>query len=160
MTEPSAAIDAAHPPELMLKAINPALKQVLKTPLGSLIGDFMLISFTGRKSGKRYSTPVSAHRLDGDLYVVLEAQWKYNFRDGADAQVSYRGKTRTMRGELITDRAAVAAICERVATSYGATKAQRQMGMTFRDDRLPSIAEWEDAADRMKIAAIKLTSKA
>ena len=61
---------------------------------------------------------------------------------------------------LRTDRAAVAAICERVATSYGVKKAQRQMGMTFRDGRLPSIAEWEEAADRLKIAAIKLTSQA
>lgn len=154
------AVDAAHPPDAMLSVLNPALKVALKTPLGRLIGDFMLVSFTGRKSGKKYSTPVSAHQLDGDLYVVLEAQWKYNFRDGADAQVSHRGTTRTMRGELITDHAAVAAICQRVATSYGAKKAQRQMGMTFRDDRLPSIAEWEDAADRLKIAVITLTSKA
>ena len=153
-------IDAAHPPDAMLAVVNPTLRFLLKTPLGGLIGDFMLVTFTGRKSGKRYSTPVSAHHLDGDLYVVLEAQWKYNFRDGADAEVSYRGKTRTMRGELITDRSAVAAICERVATSYGPKKAQRQMGMTFRDDRLPTAAEWEDAVDRMKIATIKLTPKA
>ncbi|MDG4663645.1 hypothetical protein [Mycobacterium sp. 236(2023)] len=154
------AVDAAHPPEAMLSVVNPALKILLKTPVGGLIGDFMLVSFTGRKSGKKYSTPVSAHQLDGGLYVVLEAQWKYNFRDGADAQVSFKGKTRTMRGDLITDRAAVAALCERIATSYGAKKAQRQMGMTFAGDRLPTIAEWEDAADRLKIAAIKLTSQA
>lgn len=151
------AVDAAHPPEVMLKVVNPALKVLLKTPLGGVIGDFMLVGFTGRKTGKRYATPVSAHQLDGALYVVLEAQWKYNFRDGADADVSYRGKTRTMRGELITDRTTVAGIAERVATSYGPKKAQRQMGMTFRDDRLPSVAEWEDAVDRMKIAVIKLT---
>ncbi|MBB2989596.1 deazaflavin-dependent oxidoreductase (nitroreductase family) [Mycolicibacterium iranicum] len=152
-------VDAAHPPEGVLRVINPTLRFVLKTPLGGAIGDFMLVTFTGRKSGKRYSTPVSAHRLDGDLYVVLEAQWKHNFRGGADAQVAYRGKTRTMHGELITDRSAVAAICERVATSYGPKKAQRQMGMTFREGRLPSVAEWEEAVDQLKIAAIKLTSK-
>lgn len=151
------AIDAAHPPDAMLSVVNPTLKFLLKTPLGGLIGDFMLVSFTGRKSGRKYATPVSAHQLDGSLYVVLEAQWKHNFRDGADAQVSFRGKTRTMHGELITDRTAVAEICERVATSYGAKKAQRQMGMTFRDGRLPTVAEWLDAADRLKIAAIKLS---
>lgn len=141
----------------MLSVVNPTLKVLLKTPLGGLIGDFMLVSFTGRKSGKKYSTPVSAHHLDGALYVVLEAQWKHNFRGGADAQVSYGGKTRTMRGELITDKATVAQLCERIATSYGTKKAQRQMGMTFRDDRLPTVAEWTDAADRLKIAAIKLS---
>ncbi|MDA2891898.1 hypothetical protein PDG61_13315 [Mycolicibacterium sp. BiH015] len=153
------AIDAAHPPDVMLSVVNPTLKVLLKTPLGGLIGDFMLISFTGRKSGKKYATPVSAHQLDG-LYVILEAQWKHNFRGGADAQVSFRGKTSTMRGELITDTTTVAEICERVATSYGAKKAQRQMGMKFRDGRLPTVAEWTEAAGRLKMAAIKLTSKA
>lgn len=153
------AIDAAHPPDAMLSVLNPALKVLLKTPLGGLIGDFMLVSFTGRKSGKKYSTPVSAHQLDGVLCVILEAQWKHNFRGGADAQVSFRGKTRTMRGELVTDKATVAEICDRVATSYGAKKAQRQMGMKFRDDRLPTVAEWTDAADRLKIAAIKLAPR-
>ncbi|WP_395309660.1 hypothetical protein V4U86_02155 [Mycobacterium sp. AMU20-3851] len=151
------AVDAAHPPELLLRIVNPTLKLVLKTPLGGLIGDFMLVSFTGRKTGRRYATPVSAHRLDGALYVLLEAQWKYNFRDGADAQVSYRGKTTTMRGELISDPAAVAALAERIATSYGPKKAQRQMGLTFTGGRLPTVAQWETAARQLKLAAIKLS---
>lgn len=155
MTE-QPAVDAAHPPEAMLKIVNPTLRLLLTTPVGGVVGDFMLVRFTGRKSGKKYAIPVSAHQLDGDLYVVLEAQWKYNFRDGADAQVSHRGKTRTLRGELITDRTTVAGITERLATAYGAKKAQRLMGMTFRDDRLPTIAEWEDAVGRLKIAAIRL----
>ena len=151
------AVDAAHPPELLLRIVNPTLKLVLKTPLGGLIGDFMLVSFTGRKTGRRYATPVSAHHLDGTLYVLLEAQWKYNFRDGADAQVSYRGKTTTMRGELISDPAAVAALAERIATSYGPKKAQRQMGLTFTGGRLPTVAQWETAARQLKLAAIKLS---
>ncbi|MCV7435514.1 PNPOx family protein [Mycolicibacterium bacteremicum] len=151
------AVDAAHPPELLLRIVNPTLKFVLRTPLGGLIGDFMLVSFTGRKTGRRYATPVSAHRLDGALYVLLEAQWKHNFRGGADAQVSYRGKTTTMRGELIDDPAAVAALAERIATSYGPKKAQRQMGLTFANDRLPTVAQWESAARDVKLAAIRLS---
>jgi hypothetical protein len=152
------AVGAAHPPQLLLNIVNPALKLALKTPLGGLIGDFMLVAFTGRKSGKRYATPVSAHALDGALYVVLEAQWKYNFRDGAQAQVSHRGKTRTMRGELITEPAAVADIVNRIATSYSPKKAQRQLGLSFPDGVYPTPAEWEQSVRLLKIAAIKLTS--
>ncbi|XTP35695.1 hypothetical protein ACORG1_05500 [Mycobacterium sp. TJFP1] len=157
MTEP--AIDT-QTPEALLRVVNPTLRLALKTPLGGFLGDFMLVAFTGRKSGKKYAIPVSAHQLDGELYAVAEAQWKYNFRGGAEAQVSHRGKTRTMRGELITDPPTVAGICERVAASYGPRKAQRQMGMAFRDNRLPTTTEWEEAVTRLKIAAIKLTSKA
>lgn len=151
-------VDAAHPPDTLLRVVNPTLRAALRTPLGRFLGDFMLVGFTGRKSGKQYSTPVSAHRLEGELYVVLEAPWKHNFAGGADAQVSHLGSTRTMRGELITDRAAVAHICERVATSYGPKKGQRQLGLRFRDGRLPTLPEWEDAVDRLGIAAIKLTA--
>lgn len=142
---------------MLLNIVNPALKLALKTPLGGFIGDFMLVAFTGRKTGKRYATPVSAHTLDGALYVVLEAQWKYNFRDGAEAQVSYRGKTSTMRGELITEPAAVADIADRIARSYSPEKAQRQMGLTFRDGRYPTVAQWEESVRLVKIAAIRLT---
>jgi hypothetical protein len=160
MAEQSPAIDASHPPEPLLKAVNVALRRLLKTSLGSRIGDFMLVNFTGRKSGRQFSIPVSAHQLDGGLYVVLEAQWKYNFRDGAQAEVWHLGKRAAMQGQLITDPAAVVDVVDRVAQSYGAKKAQRSMGMKFRDDRLPSTADWEDAVPRLKIAAIKLTSKA
>jgi len=157
MADQSAAVEAAHPPEMLLRIMNPVLKVALKTPLGALMGDFMLVAFTGRKSGKRYATPVSAHALDGVLHVVLETQWKYNFRDGADAQVSHRGKTRTMHGELITEPATVAGIADQIARSYSPKKAQRQMGLTFRGGTYPTLAEWEESVRRLKIAAIKLT---
>ncbi len=159
MAEQSAAIEAAHPPELMLKVINPILRQALRSPLGSRITEFMLVRFTGRKSGRQFAVPVSAHHLDGKLYVVLEAQWKYNFRDGADAQVSHGGKTTAMRGVLITDKPTVADITHRLAQSYGAKRAQRTMGLKFRDDRLPSAADWTEAVERLKIAAIHLSPR-
>ncbi len=155
-----AAIEVSHPPDLALRTINPILRRALQTPLGGRLTEFMLVRFTGRKSGKRFAVPVSAHHLDGHLYVVLEAQWKHNFRDGADAQVSYRGKTSTMHGVLITEKAVVADIVDRLATGYGARKAQRTMGMKFDGDRVPTRQEWDDAVERLKISAIKLTPKA
>lgn len=120
--------------------------------------EFMLVGFTGRKTGRQFAVPVSAHQLDGDLYVVLAAKWKYNFRDGAAADVYYRGKKTAMLGDLITDRSTVAGITHRLAQSYGARRAQRTMGMKFRNGQVPTVAEWEDAVDRLGISAIKLTS--
>lgn len=155
-----AAIEVSHPPEAMLKTVNVILRRVLGTPLGRALSEFMVLDFTGRKSGRHFSIPVSAHRLDGDLYAVLEAQWKYNFRDGADARVSHGGRTTEMHGVLMTDRAAVADLAQRLASGYGAKKAQRMMGMTFTGDRVPSREEWLEAVDRLKISAIKLAPKA
>ncbi len=152
-----AAIEAVHPPDAVLKTINPILRRALPTPVGALIGDFMLLRLTGRKSGRHYAIPVSAHQLDGNLYAVMEAQWKHNFRGGADVQVSHRGRTSTMRGVLLTDAGEVADIVHRLATAYGPKKAQRMMGMKFSSDRVPSREEWVEAVARIAISAISLT---
>ncbi|UXA18754.1 hypothetical protein [Mycobacterium sp. SMC-4] len=155
-----AAIEISHPPGVILRTLNPVLRRVLRTPLGGRLTELMVVSFRGRKSGRQFEVPVSAHHLDGDLYVVLEAQWKHNFRDGADAEVTYQGQTTPMTGVLITDRAAVTDVAHRLTASYGAKKAQRMMGLKFADGRVPTQQEWTEAVDRLGIAAVKLTPKA
>ena len=154
------AIDTAHPPELMLRVVNPALRVALRLPvLGTALKDLMIVEYTGRKSGRRFSVPVSAHHLDGDLYVILVAGWKHNFANGAPADVWIGGKKTPMQGQLITDPATVADIAHRVATDYGAKKAQRSMGLTFGGDTVPSFEDFTEAATRLKLAAIKLTPR-
>ncbi|WP_422742089.1 hypothetical protein ACN27E_13620 [Mycobacterium sp. WMMD1722] len=150
-------ITAAHPPDLLLNLVNPALRIALKTPLGGALKQFMVLEFTGRKSGRNFAIPVSAHHLDGVLYAVLEAKWKYNFREGAPARVTTGGQTTQMHGELITETATVADIVHRIATNYGAKKAQQTMGLKFEGDSVPSLDEFTEAATRLKMAAIRFT---
>ncbi len=156
MTEQSPAVTLSHPPEALLRIGNPGMRILLRTPLaGSLRDQMMVVSFSGRKSGRKYSIPLSAHRIDNQLYAITSAQWKFNFRDGATAAVLLGGKTTTMRGELIQDTAVVADISRRCAESYGVKRAQRMMGLKFRDPRIPTVEEFADAVDRDRIAAIR-----
>jgi hypothetical protein len=158
MTEQLPAVTIAHPPPALLKVMNPVLGGLLRTPLAGAARDqMMVIHVTGRRTGRRYSIPVSAHQLDGALYALTSAPWKNNFRDGATAEVLHRGTTTTMRGELITDPAVVADLSHRCAEKYGAKKAQRMMGLKFRDDRVPTLAEFTEEATRDHMAAIRLT---
>jgi hypothetical protein len=158
MTDQLPAVSISHPPEGLLRAVNPAVKFLLGTPLGgSMRRQMMVLNFTGRKSGRQYSLPVSAHRLDDDLYALASAGWTANFRDGANAEVLWDGKKTTMRGELIRDPATVAGLSRRAAESYGAKKAQRMMGLKFRDNRVPTLEEFTEAAQREGMGAIKLT---
>jgi hypothetical protein len=145
MAEQSYAIDIGHPPTALLRIVNPMLRSLLRTPL------------TGRKTGRPYSLPVSAHVIDGDLYALTGAPWKQNFRDGAAAEVVYDGKTTAMRGELIRDRAVVSDLYLRCAQSYGVQRAQRLIGLKFRDQRIPTLDEFGEAVDRMHLGAVKLT---
>jgi hypothetical protein len=159
MTEQSPAVTPSHPPEALLRVVSPLMRLLLRTPLGGpLRNQMMVVSFTGRKTGRQYSIPLSAHQIDNDLYAITSAKWKYNFRDGAPAEVLHKGKTTTMRGELIQDRAIVADVSRRCAEGYGVKRAQTMMGLKFRDARIPTVEEFAEAVDRDHIAAVRLTS--
>jgi hypothetical protein len=158
MTEQSYAVDVGHPPSALLRVVNPILGRLLTTPFaGPLRKQLMVLSFTGRKTGRQFSIPLSAHVIDNDLYSLTGAAWKQNFRDGATAQVVYDGKTTAMRGELIRDRAVVSDLLHRCSQSYGVKRAQRMIGLKFRDNRIPTLEEFAEAVDRLHLGAVKLT---
>jgi hypothetical protein len=158
MAEQSYAIDAGHPPSALLRLINPMMGFLLRTPLaGAARKQFMVLNFTGRKTARPYSIPLSAHVIDDQLYALTGSGWKQNFRDGAPAQVVYDGKKTAMRGELIRDRATVSDLLLRAAESYGVQRAQRMIGLKFRDQRIPTRDEFADAVDRLHLGAVRLT---
>jgi len=157
MAEQSAAVITSHPPELLMRAMNSVLRRLLRTPLGRALPDFMVLNFAGRKSGRQFSIPVSAHVIDGSLYALANAGWKVNFRGGKPARVVRGGKETAMRGDLIEDPDVIADLCHRTATKYGASKAQRNMGLKFRDAGLPSLPEFRQAVDENKLVAIRFT---
>jgi hypothetical protein len=58
MTEQSPAVTISHPPAAILRVVNPILGYLLRTPLaGAAREKMMVVSFTGRKTGRRYSIP-------------------------------------------------------------------------------------------------------
>jgi hypothetical protein len=161
MTEQSNAITVSHPPEAFLRVVNPIMKLMLHTPFaGAARNQLMVVNFTGRKSGHHYSIPLSAHVIDGVLYAMTGKIWKNNFRDGAAAQVLHDGKTTTMRGELITDKAQVTDLYSRCAESYGAKRAERAMGLGFRDHQVPTHDQFAEAVDELHLRAIRFTPAA
>jgi deazaflavin-dependent oxidoreductase (nitroreductase family) len=90
---------------------NDFVKFFLRTPLYVFMGDTMLITVTGRKTGKKYTTPVGFYR-DGDFLWVLssrERTWWRNVQDGADVKMRIRGKDVTGFAESVLDEEAVAA---------------------------------------------------
>ena len=141
-----------------MRLVNPAMRFLLRSPLAGLVrNQFMVLSFTGRKTGRAYSIPLSAHLIDGQLYALTGSSWKQNFRGGGPVQVVYDGKTTAMRGELIRDRALVSDLLLRCAQSHGVQRAQRMIGLRFRDPRIPTRDEFAEAVDRLRLGAVRLS---
>ncbi len=88
------------------KLYNPIMIALLRSPLHSLVDkQTMVITVTGRKSGKRYTFPVSYIR-DGETLLVISQKdrtWWKNLRNGAQVTVFLQGHALQARGETLTD---------------------------------------------------------
>jgi deazaflavin-dependent oxidoreductase (nitroreductase family) len=63
----------------------------------------MLISFTGRKTGKAYQQPVSYVQQDNTLLTPGGGKWKLNLREDQPVRIRLRGQDVLARPELIKD---------------------------------------------------------
>lgn len=72
---------------------NKLMRALLRSPLHRIASrSVMLISFTGRKSGKTYTTPIS-YKLEGDQVTAFtHAKWSRNLADGAPVLLNIKRK--------------------------------------------------------------------
>jgi len=93
---------------------NPLIEWLLRSPLHFFVSkNMMLISFTGRKSGKRYTTPVNYWHMpdEGGEYLATTSQkdrlWWRNLRGGAQVSLRLQGEDRVGNAEVIEDQQGV-----------------------------------------------------
>lgn len=92
--------------------VNDLVASVLRGHLHGLMdADVMLVTMTGRKSGKPIILPVNYVREGDTLWVtsMRERTWWRNLRGGAPATLLLKGIEVTARGEAVEDEAQVAA---------------------------------------------------
>lgn len=70
------------------------------TPLGARL---MLISFTGRRSGKAYRQPVSYVRAGDVLLTPGGGRWTLNLNDDTPVRIRLKGHDLLARPELVKD---------------------------------------------------------
>lgn len=85
------------------KVMNAMPTLLLKSPLHPVMSArYLLLTFTGRKSGRRYTTPV-AYLRDGDRLVIsTDSPWGCNVIDGRLVTVRLRGRTYDGVGHRLT----------------------------------------------------------
>ena len=92
----------------IMRAVNVPMRAALSLPFATpLSGNLMLISYTGRKSGKAYRQPVSYVR-DGDVLLTPGGgRWTLNLAGARPTRIRLRGRDEAARPELVTDPAEV-----------------------------------------------------
>ena len=89
---------------------NDFMAWVLRSPFhGMLSNGMMLITVTGRKTGKTYTTPVGYYEEDGDLWILTsrDRSWWRNLQGGASVKLLLKRKPVTVFAETVLDGKAV-----------------------------------------------------
>jgi len=98
----------------VVRLFNPFMRLVLGSRAHSMMsGRLMLLSFTGGKTGRRYTTPVSYVREGTDLLVPGGGAWWKNLTGGI-AMVRLQGQWKVVTPELIREPAALSATLGRM----------------------------------------------
>lgn len=76
---------------------NPLIKLLLRSPLHGIASSSLLaLTYTGHKSGKRYSVPLSYVKDGDDLLIITfkRRTWWRSLRGGAEVNVRVEGRDR------------------------------------------------------------------
>ncbi len=85
---------------------NPFMKLLLRSPLHMIASkSTLLLTFTGRNSGKSYTTPVNYAIIRDAIYITSYRSrgWWRNLRGGARVNVCLKGRNMEATGEVIED---------------------------------------------------------
>ena len=136
--------------------VNSAMKLVLRSPVHGMVSkNILLITFTGRKSGKTYTTPVSYSQHGDQVYVFTHADWWRNLRGGTPVTLRLRGREIQGLAEPVAE--------DKQAIAAGLTAHLRKVpgdarfyGVTFDEHGNPRAEEVEKAVQTVVMLRIRL----
>ena len=147
-TPAPAPIRTSVPRTPVLHAINPFVSAILRSPLHRLLSPLvLLLTYTGRKTGRSYTIPVGYSREDDTFTIWSAHPWWKNLSGGAPVVVRLRGRQRTGWAVAIEDREAVLTEVERLVARCGLKEAGRRIGLAL--DTTPPPAP-DDIAQAMQ----------
>jgi deazaflavin-dependent oxidoreductase (nitroreductase family) len=91
---------------MSVRVANKVVKGLLRSPLHPVLSRTVdVVGYTGRRSGRRFSTPTQ-YVASGDDVIILVGHpetktWWRNFRDAHDLDVLVRGRWRPMTARAI-----------------------------------------------------------
>lgn len=144
-------------PDAAYKVINPLMSLLLRSPLHSLASDsIMLITFTGRKSGNEYTTPVGYWVRDGRVIVTTHSPWWHNLKGGQPVELRLKGERREGIATPHPDPEDVADYVADFIDRRGVSAARR-LGIQIEGEREPTHEELVAGVEGTVVIEIELT---
>lgn len=136
--------------------MNKVMTWMLRSPLHRIVSkNLLLITFTGRKSGKVYTTPVSYCQQDDRVTIFTHANWWKNLR--GDAMVTLRLQGRDRQGQAVLVADDKHAIADELATHLQKTPFDAKFyDVSFDDAGVPRPEDVLKAVETVVMIQVKL----
>ena len=148
-------IERVHPPKPIMRLVNP-LMRALASRSGKVQSFVLVLHYRGRRTGQRYDLPVGYRIVDGRILLFTNSQWRHNFRDGLEIEITYRGRRRPARASLIDDPAIVADLYQKRFGEMDRRRAQRDLGVRVSVARPPTREEWMALVKREGMSIVEV----
>ena len=145
-------------PEAAYRLVNPFFEALLRSPLHSLVSDrLLLITFTGRRSGEEFTTPVAYDREGETLAIIstTDSNWWRNLRGGQPVRIHLRSERRRAVAELTEDTETVAQYLRRYIERNG-TENTGVVGVRIEKCHTPTLDELRQAAETIVVVRVYL----
>ena len=124
--------------------LNVGVGLLLRSPLHGLVsGRIMLLTVTGRRSGRRFTVPVSYLRYGGDILGFTSGGWSAWWKNLRGAPVAARVRGRRISGSAWaeTNGEAVVRALDAFLTEFPATAGRYGVGLDADGRPLPRSVE-------------------
>lgn len=131
LSQPDAQMLSSNPPnpplpKVFYRIINPLMAALLRSPFHHRLSQWMLLlSFYGRKSGKRYMLPLGYVQQNERIFVLTRSPWWKNLRGGVPVLLRLRGRNVGGTANIVEDAALIREVMQAFVTAHGLKTAQR-----------------------------------
>ncbi|WP_202918966.1 nitroreductase/quinone reductase family protein [Saccharothrix deserti] len=153
----SQADTTKQPPVALFRAINRVIRPLLASPLHGIVSKrLMLLTYTGRKSGRRITIPVGYFDWEPGAVLAMSSTstWMANLRTGPTVRLRIRGRDHDAVPTVIEDTATIAETLGEFAKR--SPRQAKFMGLPA--DREPTPEELHAAAGKAHLVRFRLAT--
>ena len=145
-------------PLWIFKMMNPIMKGLLRSPLRRLLdGTLVLLTYTGRKTGKQYAIPIGYFVWgEGELLSFSSARWWTNLRNDAPVTLLLKGRRVQAIPTVIEEHEAMINTLEEFITRLG-PRAARRPPIGLPRDRKPTRDDLRNVPRGIALVHFQLT---
>ena len=103
----------------IVRVVNTLPRLILRSPLHGLMSkQILLLTYTGRKSGKHYTIPITYAQVGDTLLLATDRPWWKNLQGSTQVQIWFKGKKYLASTEVVTDEATISELYHNILSEH------------------------------------------